>query len=246
MLLPLLLATVLAQADGGDVHLILGEVRTVDTPGAARIAVGEPSVVDVKARDGRIELTGLSAGDTTVAWWKESGERVNLDVTVEAQVAVAGLKDGAKQTVHVGESLVYLKDPAWKVLVPKAPAVVSEQQPKGMMVRGVEKGEAEVVLHGPKGEVRQLIVKVVPINDARLTAIELVKGETVTLNLTDLTHANAVDTDVLAVVQPKKGVLQLKALAPGTTLVRLGFAGDVPRTGLNVTVAAPPAESGKK
>lgn len=65
-----------AIIDRGALHLVVGEQRTVEVPGLVRVAVGDPSVVDVRVV-GRSELLvqALASGSTALMTWNQAGER---------------------------------------------------------------------------------------------------------------------------------------------------------------------------
>ncbi len=68
----------------GKLSLEVGAQKVLQKPGLARLAVGDPTVVDVEVQEKeRVQLTGLRAGRTTLLLWKETGERESVTVSVD-------------------------------------------------------------------------------------------------------------------------------------------------------------------
>ncbi len=75
----------LAQ-DGTTVSLGVGSQKVITIPGLSRVALGDPSIADVKTLgSGQLLITGQSEGKTTLLVWKSSGQRVSYLVAVRKQ-----------------------------------------------------------------------------------------------------------------------------------------------------------------
>jgi len=79
----LLLAFSAAPTEYPVLELKTGEVRVIHCVDIARIAVGDPKVVDTKRLSrSEMEITAVKAGRTTVLIWHSSGDRQSWEVTV--------------------------------------------------------------------------------------------------------------------------------------------------------------------
>ncbi|MBL8914682.1 MAG: pilus assembly protein N-terminal domain-containing protein [Archangium sp.] len=111
-----------ATAEGaGDVtRLGVGQATTLRFPGLRRIAVGDPSIADVKTV-GSDELVaiGASAGKTTLLVWTNDGSRRALTLEVGGDVA----NDEAATQLSVGEQKV-LQFPGLQRIAVGDPAIV--------------------------------------------------------------------------------------------------------------------------
>jgi Flp pilus assembly secretin CpaC len=90
MLLALVLVSPAAQAkEAADAFTLkVGETRRVEVGELKRIALGDPSIADVRtAGSHQLELVGVSPGKTTLLVWLASGERKSylLQVTGEGK-----------------------------------------------------------------------------------------------------------------------------------------------------------------
>jgi eukaryotic-like serine/threonine-protein kinase len=65
------------------VTLGAGEHQSLDVPRLARVAVGDPSIADVKVENGIVHLWGMKPGATTVLVWEADGTRHAFFVTVQ-------------------------------------------------------------------------------------------------------------------------------------------------------------------
>lgn len=75
-----------------EVHLAVGEQKTLTFAGLSRVAVGDPSVVDVElGRNDRLALKALAPGVTTLLTWTTSGR--NSPTTIVVTGAPAEPKD---------------------------------------------------------------------------------------------------------------------------------------------------------
>ncbi|QDE68187.1 MULTISPECIES: type II and III secretion system protein family protein [Myxococcus] len=75
----------LAQ-DGTTVSLGVGSQKVITIPGLSRVALGDPSVAEVKTLgSGQLLITGQAEGKTTLLVWKSSGQRVSYLVAVRKQ-----------------------------------------------------------------------------------------------------------------------------------------------------------------
>ncbi len=72
--------------DGSTINLGVGTQKVITVPGITRIALGDPSIADVKIiGNNQILIIGQSEGKTTLLVWKSSGQRVSYLVTVRKQ-----------------------------------------------------------------------------------------------------------------------------------------------------------------
>ncbi|AKQ66993.1 Type II/IV secretion system secretin RcpA/CpaC, associated with Flp pilus assembly [Myxococcus hansupus] len=75
----------LAQ-DNTTVSLGVGSQKVITIPGLSRVALGDPSIADVKTLgSGQLLITGQAEGKTTLLVWKSSGQRVSYLVAVRKQ-----------------------------------------------------------------------------------------------------------------------------------------------------------------
>lgn len=75
----------LAQ-EGGNLALGVGTQKVLTLPGIQRVAVGDPSVADVKTiGNNQLLIIGSSEGKTTLLVWKTGGQRVSYLVSVRKQ-----------------------------------------------------------------------------------------------------------------------------------------------------------------
>ncbi|MFE8597621.1 pilus assembly protein N-terminal domain-containing protein [Archangium violaceum] len=72
--------------DSSTINLGVGTQKVITVPGTTRIALGDPSVAEVKViGNNQILLQGQAEGKTTLLVWKSSGQRVSYLVTVRKQ-----------------------------------------------------------------------------------------------------------------------------------------------------------------
>lgn len=75
----------LAQ-EGSNVNLGVGSQKVLTIPGLSRVALGDPSIAEVKTLgSGQLLITGQAEGKTTLLVWKTSGQRVSYLVSVRKQ-----------------------------------------------------------------------------------------------------------------------------------------------------------------
>lgn len=68
------------------IQLLLGEQKAIDVTNVVRVAVGDPSIADVKIIDEREMLvTGLSAGVTSLTIWDKAGNKQEFSIKVLAK-----------------------------------------------------------------------------------------------------------------------------------------------------------------
>lgn len=78
-------APALAQ-EGSAVSLGVGTQKVLTIPGLSRVALGDPSIAEVKTLGtGQLLVTGNQEGKTTLLVWKSSGQRISYLVTVRKQ-----------------------------------------------------------------------------------------------------------------------------------------------------------------
>ncbi|NOJ98393.1 BON domain-containing protein [Corallococcus coralloides] len=78
-------APALAQ-EGSSVSLGVGTQKVLTIPGLSRVALGDPSIAEVKTLGtGQLLVTGNAEGKTTLLVWKSSGQRISYLVTVRKQ-----------------------------------------------------------------------------------------------------------------------------------------------------------------
>ena len=86
------------RSPAGDESLLrirLGFQKVLTFPGMSRIAVGDPSIADVKAiGNDQLLVLGVGRGKTTLLVWKNGGERTSLLLWVDAE-------DASSSTVQV-------------------------------------------------------------------------------------------------------------------------------------------------
>lgn len=69
----------------GTVKIALGGKKTLPMPGLSRVAVGDPTIADVKVLSGTdLEVTGENEGKTTLLVWLANGERKSFLIEVKA------------------------------------------------------------------------------------------------------------------------------------------------------------------
>jgi pilus assembly protein CpaC len=75
-----------AAQEGSSISLGVGTQKVITVPGIARIAVGDPSIADVKTiGNNQILIIGAGEGKTTLLIWKTSGQRTSYLVSVRKQ-----------------------------------------------------------------------------------------------------------------------------------------------------------------
>ena len=75
----------LAQ-EGSTVSLGVGSQKVLTIPGLSRVALGDPTIAEVKTLgSGQLLITGQAEGKTTLLVWKTSGQRVSYLVAVRKQ-----------------------------------------------------------------------------------------------------------------------------------------------------------------
>jgi pilus assembly protein CpaC len=78
-------STALAQ-EGSTISLGVGTQKVLPAPGVTRVALGDPSVAEVKTLgSGQLLISGIGEGKTTLLVWKSSGQRVSYLVSVRKQ-----------------------------------------------------------------------------------------------------------------------------------------------------------------
>jgi pilus assembly protein CpaC len=72
--------------EGSTVSLGVGSQKVLTIPGLSRVALGDPSIAEVKTLgSGQLLITGQAEGKTTLLVWKTSGQRVSYLVAVRKQ-----------------------------------------------------------------------------------------------------------------------------------------------------------------
>ncbi|MFO0597476.1 MAG: pilus assembly protein N-terminal domain-containing protein [Myxococcaceae bacterium] len=85
MLLSVVASSAFAQ-EGGALALGVGSQKVLTVPGMQRVAVGDPSIADVKTiGNNQILVIGSSEGKTTLLVWKSSGQRLSYNISVRKQ-----------------------------------------------------------------------------------------------------------------------------------------------------------------
>ena len=76
-----------SQDDAATISLGIGIQKLLAVPGVARVAIGDPSVVDVLATGSQLLLVGRAEGRTTLLIWKANGSRLSYLVSVQKKDA---------------------------------------------------------------------------------------------------------------------------------------------------------------
>jgi pilus assembly protein CpaC len=85
-LLALFAAGTASAQDSSTINLGVGTQKVMTVPGTTRIALGDPSIAEVKViGNNQILVIGQAEGKTTLLVWKSSGQRVSYLVTVRKQ-----------------------------------------------------------------------------------------------------------------------------------------------------------------
>ena len=72
--------------EGGEIALGVGTQKVITVPGLNRVAIGDPSVADVKPlSNGQLLIIGSAEGKTTLLVWKSSGQRISFNLSVRKQ-----------------------------------------------------------------------------------------------------------------------------------------------------------------
>ncbi|MFN7132507.1 MAG: type II and III secretion system protein family protein, partial [Myxococcales bacterium] len=75
-----------AQEDSSTIALGVGTQKVINVPGIARIAIGDPSIADVKALGGsQLLIVGQGEGSTTLLIWKSNGARLSYLIRVRKE-----------------------------------------------------------------------------------------------------------------------------------------------------------------
>lgn len=78
--------TAWAQEDSSTIALGVGTQKVINVPGIARIAIGDPSIADVKALGGsQLLIVGQGEGSTTLLIWKSNGARLSYLIRVRKE-----------------------------------------------------------------------------------------------------------------------------------------------------------------
>lgn len=72
-----------AQDDSSTISLGVGTQKVINVPGIARIAIGDPSIADVKPLgSSQVLIVGQAEGRTTLLIWKSNGSRLSYLISV--------------------------------------------------------------------------------------------------------------------------------------------------------------------
>ena len=72
-----------SQDDSSTIALGVGTQKVINVPGIARIAIGDPSVADVKPLgSSQVLIVGQAEGRTTLLIWKSNGSRLSYLISV--------------------------------------------------------------------------------------------------------------------------------------------------------------------
>ncbi|HCF56922.1 MAG TPA: secretin [Myxococcales bacterium] len=75
--------SVRAQDDSSTISLGVGTQKVINVPGIARIAIGDPSIADVKPLgSAQVLVVGQAEGRTTLLIWKSNGSRLSYLISV--------------------------------------------------------------------------------------------------------------------------------------------------------------------
>ncbi len=81
-----LMAFPAAAQEGTSISLGVGAQKVLTVPVVNRIAVGDPTIADVKTiANGQVLILGAGEGKTTLLVWKTSGQRISYQVSVRKQ-----------------------------------------------------------------------------------------------------------------------------------------------------------------
>ena len=84
--LTLLLAGSSQAQEGSTIALGVGTQKVITIPGITRIALGDPSIAEVKTiGNNQVLIIGQNEGKTTLLIWKSSGQRVSYLIAVRRQ-----------------------------------------------------------------------------------------------------------------------------------------------------------------
>ena len=84
--LALLLAGTSQAQEGSTIALGVGTQKVVTIPGITRIALGDPSIAEVRTiGNNQVLIVGQAEGKTTLLIWKSSGQRVSYLIAVRRQ-----------------------------------------------------------------------------------------------------------------------------------------------------------------
>lgn len=73
---------VLSPVATGQISLKVGGKKQLTVAKLMRIAVGDPDVADIRAVGEHVEVTGRSAGTTSLDAWTQDGDKVRYVITV--------------------------------------------------------------------------------------------------------------------------------------------------------------------
>lgn len=75
-----------APDEGGSISLGVGMTKVLTVPGLLRVAVGEPTIADVKTLgNNQLLILGASEGKTSLLAWKTNNQRVSYIISVRKQ-----------------------------------------------------------------------------------------------------------------------------------------------------------------
>lgn len=72
-----------AEDEGSQIRLSQGTQKVLTVPGIERIAIGNPSVVDIKTiGSNQVLMVGMAEGTTSLMIWRSNGSRVSYNIKV--------------------------------------------------------------------------------------------------------------------------------------------------------------------
>ena len=166
------------------VRLQRGESKILKIPGLQRVAVGDPSTVDVKTIGGdRLEVIGVDAGRTTLLAWTTSGERYTANLEVagtragpsnlqQVDDAVPTVENEVSVTVMVGgQGMVSFGPLVVRVAVGDPDIADISTAGTQIKLKGVHVGKTTLLAWLASGERKSVLVKVVAAHASTMAKV---------------------------------------------------------------------------
>jgi Flp pilus assembly secretin CpaC len=142
-----------------ELDLHQGQQLTLADPGMRRIAVGDPTIADVKSlAGGRLQVTGGTPGATTLLVWDSAGARRSYEVTVSNNTPDPSLNTLPPQIdLTVGDEL-FIPFPAIQRVAVGDPQIVDiAANDDGLHLLPVSAGQTTLLVWGHGGRHQSLL-----------------------------------------------------------------------------------------
>ena len=252
------------EASPVDLLLRVGQSKVITIAGIERVAVGDPSTVDIKTLgNDQLEVIGVEPGRTTLLVWKKSGERYSQLIEVRGkdgtapppEEPTAELEDdevetvvgnGTSLTLQIGAQRLISFGPQTSRVAVGDPRIAGiSMDGSQVRLKGLHEGTTTVLAWLSSGQRKSITLSVVGVGPSRDEAIEssevsvtvLVGGQG-TVTFGSLVVRMAVGDPAIADVSTAGKKLQLKGMHVGQTTVLAWLASGERRSVMVNVVAA--------